>query len=359
MLRRSLVDQVVAYIRSAIANGEWHDWLPSHRKLEKDLQVSRNTIMAAFVELKNEGIVEVVSNRGYRVARSPATAKAVRRTSAVAVLLPEPLSRMRPNVGLWVDSLRAIMADAGVRFHVIVNPAAYRARSASAVERLVSSYNVACWVVLRGTREFQRRIAEARLPCVIAGSCNPGVKLPAVDIDFRSVARHATNLLLTRGHRHIAMMRDVTVEGGERYSEEGFRAAMKAHDAPGVRTAVVPFKADVDQLIRAVETCLERPNRPTAMLVTQSYFYLTVAGAVRSAGFRIPEDVSLISLTDDVFFDYVRPKPACYIFDPDAFARKVSRAALKVIKGLPVPPTTQYIIPNFERGESISPPRSS
>src|SRR5690606_8361413 len=128
-------------------------------------------------------------------------------------------------------------------------------------------------------------------------------------------ARHATNLLLTRGHRHIAMMRDVTVEGGERYSEEGFGAAMQAHDASGVRTAVVPFKADVDQLIRAVETCLERPNRPTAMLVTQSYFYLTVAGAVRSAGFRIPEDVSLISLTDDVFFDYVRPKPACYIFD--------------------------------------------
>lgn len=359
MNRRSLVDQVVDHVCGSIAEGVWQDWLPSQRRLERELQVSRNTIQAAFLELKNRGVVSAVHNRGYRVLKASRRKAPLESGASVAILLPEPLRMMRPNVGLWIDTLRAILSESGIRLQIIVSPAAYRANGPRPLQRLVASHGVSCWVVLRGSRKFQNKIEAEKLPCVIAGSCNPGIRLPAVDIDFRSVAKHATNLLLVRGHRKIAIVRDTTLEGGELYSEEGFHEAMENHRSAETEEFAISYEGNVDQLIRSLRFYFRREPRPTAVVITQSYCYLTVFLHLQGAGYRIPEDISLVSLTDDNFFEYIRPRPTRYVFDPDHYARKVARAALKVAKGIPIAAETASIFPSLERGDSVAQLRES
>ena len=67
--------QIVSSIEEAICNGilKKGDRLPSLNKLKVEQAVSRDTVLAAFKELKTRGIIKSVVGKGYYVASENVT----------------------------------------------------------------------------------------------------------------------------------------------------------------------------------------------------------------------------------------------------------------------------------------------
>lgn len=72
-----LQDQIAASVRRGTATGEIHvgDQLPPAAELADALSVNRNTVLAAYRQLRDEGLLEFRRGRGARIASAtPSTA---------------------------------------------------------------------------------------------------------------------------------------------------------------------------------------------------------------------------------------------------------------------------------------------
>ena len=67
--RERLQDQIAGCVRSAVASGELHvdEQLPPAAELAAALSVDRNTVLAAYRQLRDEGTLEFRRGRGARV----------------------------------------------------------------------------------------------------------------------------------------------------------------------------------------------------------------------------------------------------------------------------------------------------
>ena len=120
--RQSLVAQTVAFLHAQIDAAVWRDWLPSERSLCELLQVSRNTLRAALAQMRQEGRIKPVHGAGNQIVGArPSTAGP--RAQDVALLMPEPIERLRPIQSLWIDDMRSLLSERGVRLRAILTRA--------------------------------------------------------------------------------------------------------------------------------------------------------------------------------------------------------------------------------------------
>lgn len=68
--RRSLQEQIAGSVRRGLADGQLAagDRLPPAQELADALDVDRNTVLAAYRQLRDEGVLEFRRGRGVRVA---------------------------------------------------------------------------------------------------------------------------------------------------------------------------------------------------------------------------------------------------------------------------------------------------
>jgi LacI family transcriptional regulator len=350
--RLSLIDQLAVALHEGLARGDWPDWLPSERQLCADLHVGRNSLRAALRRLAESGTIEIVPGQGTRNAGRGAQTPAPDRSS-VGLLSPLSLEQLRPHQALWIDELRGLLSDHGGVLRFVHGPQFFRTNPAPALQRLVSQERCGCWILVRSTRAVQLWFARHRVPCVIAGSCHQGVDLPFVDLDYRAMCRHAATTLLQRGHRRIAFLTQVADAAGDLRSELGFLEGIGAFKGTGIEGRVVHHEAETRSVAQCVRRLMQGARAPTALLINQSYHYLTAFSVLLQLGRRIPQDVSLICRDDDRFLAYLEPEPARYQENPHQFARKLARTAERLIRGQTVEPAQMQILPRLLPGATI------
>lgn len=357
--RQSLSGQLCAALRDGIVRGEWRQWLPAERSLCASLQVSRNSLRGALQQLAREGLVRNEAGRGWRLANTPPAATVqMAGGSVVNLLCPEPLSRLRPRQALWIDELRALLAANSCLLRIHHSPQYFRGNPAPALQRLLRQQESSCWILVLSSAECQRWFERHGVPCIAAGSCHEGVNLPSVDIDYRAMCRHAATTMVRLGHRRVALLNGAQGHAGDVASEIGFSEGVVQSGCPDAEGIVVRHATDsVESVSRSLRRVMERAAPPTALLVTSSYFYLTVTSVLGQMGRSIPEDVSVISRDEDTFLSYLVPEPARYVEDPIQFARKVQRMALRLSQGEPVAGRAMRLIPRLVMGKSLSAPR--
>ncbi|MFD6156512.1 GntR family transcriptional regulator [Nocardia sp. NPDC060256] len=77
--RASLQDQIAACVRRAVITGELviNEQLPPATELGQALSVDRNTVLAAYRRLREEGVVDFRRGRGVRVTAAAPTSAPV------------------------------------------------------------------------------------------------------------------------------------------------------------------------------------------------------------------------------------------------------------------------------------------
>ena len=350
---RTAVAQVAAQLEQALREGQWSEWLPNERDLAQELQVSRSTLRFALAQLRLGGVIESRHGVGNRIVRPT---RALPRTQKrwIALLAPAPLGQLRPSITLWIDELKDLLHAAECELRVYCVRAAYQSEPTRALQRLCRSVAPAGWILVLSTEPMQRWFLQHGPPCVIAGSLHAGVDLPSVDLDYRSIARHAAGTLLRAGHRKITLVNRRLRGAGEIETETGFLEAAHASPHAGVDAGIVHYDEKLDSLIAALNRLLEQATPPTGLLIANSNFYLAVVTELARRGIRIPQDMSLISRDDDPFLNFVIPAPARYLNAPQVFATKLRTLALHLLERGSAPVRRVRIEPRFEPGGSVA-----
>jgi LacI family transcriptional regulator len=193
-----------------------------------------------------------------------------------------------------------------------------------------------------------------RVPCLIAGSVHADLALPFCDLDFQAVCRHAVGVLHRLGHRRIALLSHTDRWAGEINSELGFMEGARAISGGAIIGTIRRHEEGAQSLAQALKSLLHGSERPTGIIVSSSYVYLTVAGLLAQNGLRIPQDVSLISRDDDPFLEAVVPSPTRYASNSRRFARKVLGSLLQLARGQTVTPLGTYLLPKLIIGDSTT-----
>jgi DNA-binding LacI/PurR family transcriptional regulator len=356
--RRSLVVQTGKAIKASIGKNFWHEWLPSERILSEAMHVSRNTLRMAIRALEEEGVLHAEHPFGTRImAGRTRPARREGKTSSVGLLVPVPLAELRPKVAVAIDELRELLGEKGYRLRLFHGGQYFTPGASMRLERLVTSNPHDCWVLLQAQERTKQWFHDRGVPVVVLGTCIRAARLPFVDLDYRQICHHATTQLIKLGHERIVLLIRKSTRGGDIASSEGFQEALAACGSNTVKGRMIRFHFSYEAMHSVLQRLFARMLRPTALLLPDPYYYLMAMTYLRDMGFRIPHDVSLLCRSDDIFLEYITPKPTRYLFNSSAFSQGLFDLIIRTInQEKDVAAKSVLIMPKFERGATIGPP---
>ncbi|MBI5381790.1 MAG: substrate-binding domain-containing protein [Opitutae bacterium] len=347
-----LANQAAELLRDSILSGEWCSKLPPERILCKQYNISRNTLRNALEKLQEEKLICTTRGSGTRILACNNSPLAP--SHDVGLLVPEPLERLRPTHTLWVNELRGLLSERGYQLRTFYGREYFSPAPGAALQRLVEQNSMGCWILTLSNPAMQRWFAEKRVRCVVAGSVHEGLKLPSRDIDHRAMSRHAAGVFLRLGHRRLALLAAQSFHAGDIEGEIGFIEGVKPSTQEEADALLSYHDGTVAGIAESLRRLMEQRLPPTAILVGNSYHYLTVVGCLGQLGLRVPQDVSLISREDDLFLSYVTPRPARYRVNLSVFAKSLLSPILDLLENrAPIRPEQRFM-PEFMTGETLA-----
>ena len=148
------------------------------------------------------------------------------------------------------------------------------------------------------------KLLHDRIPFVSVGR-HPNERIHYVDADNVTGARMAVEHLIRLGHRRIATITgrlDMTA-GQDRL--EGYRQALQAHHVPVEERLVV--EGDFTESSGTVGMQRLLPASPSAVFVASDMMAIGALKALRQAGWRVPQDIALISFDDIPIASAIEP----------------------------------------------------
>ncbi len=148
-------------------------------------------------------------------------------------------------------------------------------------------------------------LAEQNIPFVRIGSIQTDLGI-SISMDDEGSARLATRYLVGHGHRHIGF-----IAGPSEYELSAWRVDgwMSAMQEAGLSTANLLEVGDFTFASgeRAARRLLEAPVRPSAIIASNDQMALAILTVARSAGLRVPEDLSVISFDNTPLMNFTQP----------------------------------------------------
>lgn len=351
--RLSLSGQAADTIRQAIVDGRWKEYLPSERHLCEMLKVSRPTIRTALRLLAKEGLIDIRHGRRNRLL-SPSR-RTARRTSQLIVLISsQPLAHMSFVTYQGISEMRTHLAEHGFTTEVLVCPPGSARVQERKLEEFVRQNRVFCCVLLSVGKELQKWFPAHSVPALVLGSCHPEVKLPSLDVDYRSVCRHAAGTLLGKGHRRLAFIVPDSGVAGDLVSEEGFREGVRLRpDAETIHASIVRHNGTARGITSKLDILFNSTTAPTALLVAKPLHIFSVLVYLLKRGLTVPDTVSFIARDHDHVFESVLPLIAHYSMQTEAYSHRLSRLILQMVSERDLAPEPHLVFPKYVAGGTV------
>ena len=351
--RFSLSGQAADAMRKAVAEGVWKDFLPSERRLCDLLKVSRPTVRTALSQLEKEGMIEI--RQGCRIRlKSPPAGSGPPVNRLVGLVTHEPIAHMSLATFKGITEMRTHLVEQGFTTEILVCPKGSVRAQRIRLAQFVRQNRVFCCVLLSVSQGIQLWFQENGVPALVLGSSHPGVALPSLDLDYRSICRHAVGVLLTRGHRRVALVVPDFGVAGDLASEEGFKeGAATRNDREPVRATIVRHNGTAANLGAKLDLLFASDQAPTALLVAKPQHVFIVLFYLLKRGITVPDQVSIIARDYDHIFEIVNPTVAHYALKEEAFAKRLSRMMLRMVGSDYIAPEPNLIIPEYVAGGTV------
>jgi LacI family transcriptional regulator len=141
---------------------------------------------------------------------------------------------------------------------------------------------------------------NVELPLVLVDADHP--ELPSIRMDDFGGAHQAISYLIELGHRKIAFVSDIIETDFGSFATKrrfaGYRAALEEHGIPFREEFVKQGEYSRLTAFNLTSDLLKQPDLPTAIFATSDTLALGVIEAIRSAGLRVPRDISVVGYDD-------------------------------------------------------------
>jgi LacI family transcriptional regulator len=300
-----------------------------------------------------ERVLEASRELGYRPNRV-ASGLRTRRSGSIAIVLPDPQNLM------WGETLRAIERAAGERDYVVVVADAHGPTlDPTQLGRFVLEGRMDGLLVAFATiaDELVEQMTGRGLPLVPINSRSPIVQ-GSVTMDDEAGSRLAVDHLAELGHRRIGFVAGRADTDVGRRREAGYVHAMASRsleiDARWVVSGDFTERAAHD----AALVLLAGPAdvRPTAVYTVNMVSALGVRAAARELGYRIPKDLSLVTMDDHPFLAHTDPALTAIAMPMFEMGELGARMLIDVVEGLPIRHVVTSTPPRLVVRASTGPP---
>ncbi|OGV71940.1 MAG: hypothetical protein A3K19_07525 [Lentisphaerae bacterium RIFOXYB12_FULL_65_16] len=298
--------QIAACLRQSIlaqagtSEGGSDPAIPTERELSLRFGVQRGTVRRALDELLDERLLYRIRGAGTFVNRAGLTAGRTRieivATSGELESVTNPFSWF-----LFYDMLRGATAGAdklGCHCHLL----GAAERTAGAADALEALQPGACmgviFIVYRGHERAVERLQSRGIACVVADGMKKDIHLNRIFTDREKGTALAMEHLLRLGHRRIALLNGPLTESYFQDRYNGYERTLRLNGIPPIPERVLECGGHVADGAAAMGRALVQCPDVTAVVAATDLRAIGAMQAIRAAGRRIPQDISVIGYHD-------------------------------------------------------------
>jgi LacI family transcriptional regulator, galactose operon repressor len=177
-------------------------------------------------------------------------------------------------------------------------------------------------------RRYAHGLADAGSKLVLCGRPSLGPDVPAITVGYDNTggAYAATAHLLSAGHRRIAMLAGPAGFSTSEQRISGYRSALAAHDVSG--DLLTYGEMSRESGYARTRDLLTRGASFTALFAVNDQAAAGALAALRDAGLRVPDDVSVIGFDDAPFAEDLNPPLTTVHLPHEELGRTAVRMAL-------------------------------
>ena len=150
-------------------------------------------------------------------------------------------------------------------------------------------------------------LREVRVPSIIVGTSFPQLAIDSVLADNRQGIYLATNHLLDKGCRHVALLNGPSHAATTNSKLIGFRDALQQRRLPCNQSDIRQSEFGVEAGEEAARSLLTRPNRPDGIVAGDDVIAVGALHAAAELGLRIPDELAIIGFGNSPTSELLRP----------------------------------------------------
>jgi DNA-binding LacI/PurR family transcriptional regulator len=323
----SMVDQLVAHLRGAIARGELSGSMPGIKSLVNTLGVSSNTVIAALDRLESENFL-MPQGQGRR-SRIVLPEGFVRPTFRVTLLLYE-----REDLHLnYVAEIQKCLKEEGYVVNLADQSLVELGMKVERVARMANQTKTDAWVIFSAPQGVLEWFVANSAPAFALTGRFRGLPLAATGPSKVEALRAAARRLVELGHLRIVLLQPDNMRKPTLVLP--LREILDELESHGIQTGQYNLP-DWEQTPDGLRRCLDSLfalTPPTALILDRACDYIAVHQHLVRRGILTPRDVSLICTDDDLAFEWCEPSVSCICWDSKPWVRRIVRWVANVASG--------------------------
>ncbi|OPH59969.1 LacI family transcriptional regulator [Paenibacillus ferrarius] len=268
--------------------------------------------LTGYSDKTKQKVMQAVEELGYQ-PNAIARGLVNKRTQTIGVLFPHVSSSFSSDI---LHGIEEIAQEKG--FSVIVCNTAEEGKRTMKYLQVLREKQVDGIVftseVLKD--EYFQAIKEMRVPVILVNTMSQKHMIPYVKVDDHQAAYHATDYLIQKGHREIAMISGSTkdrIAGLPRL--EGYRQALADNGIEYIESRVANGDFNLEGGTEAMKKLLAEAPPFTALFAASDEMAIGAMNVAMERGLKIPDDLSIIGYDDLKFARMVYP-PLTTIHQP-------------------------------------------
>ncbi len=195
------------------------------------------------------------------------------------------------------------------------------------------------------------RCLRLGIPVILVDRAIPGLTTSQILWNDFESSYQLTRLLIDNGHREIAIVNVTLTNPNGRNRLEGYRQALTDAGIRVPEAYVSPSSFSEDQAYRYVMELMGRGERPTAIYCANNVMLEGTLLALREAGLKVREDISVVAFGNPVCNKYITPQITSAEQDSYEMGCRAGEILAGVLAGKGIS-HTQVVIPSkiVERG---------
>ncbi|MBK1829298.1 substrate-binding domain-containing protein [Verrucomicrobiaceae bacterium R5-34] len=357
---QSPLEYVVEELRNACQGGDWKDKLPGARILAKRLGVSAPTVLKALNQLVKEGVLEHPGPRKafhITTAGSPNKPRPPRKKpKTIIILTHQNINELVASTRSILELLTTKLIAKGWHVRKVVVNFIHAKRPHRSWDNVIAAEKGTPIVAVYGRPLIAKWALERGLKILFFGGERGTHEVPVIGVKSHRLAKQAMNLLTEAGHSKIVLPLNDRPDLFKKRLSEITREAIESMGAQYHALYHNPespyFAKDV---ISGLMQRLIPDQLPTAMVFLDWKELITAHCYLAQHGVRVPEEVSLILLNNQVEAEWFEPGLCRFEF-PQA---TMAQAVIQWLETGQAMDQTIDIPATYLRGKTIAPPRLS